>query len=561
MTVDPRDTPRSDRVPFEPRARATDALFAVGDEPRTWADLLADAEAVASAMGSGSSEVVVACGDRYHGAVALLAIWRAGRVAALPPALRTDAIDALAAARGISLIVHDGGGRDGCGAGGRALDVRGLLGRGGRQGAAPTFAPDSTLACLYTSGSTGSPIACLKTARQLLGEAEMLVRLFQLGPSSRVLTTVPPHHIYGLLFGTLVPFMGGGALVRATPLHAATIAAVAQAHGADVLCSVPAHLRAVAELPAGTLPVLRRIFSSAAPLEPALAARVAAVAGREVTEIFGSSETGGMAFREGRADPGWTALPGVTVEAETDGTMLVTSPFVNGPPRHRTDDRIRPLANGRFEFLGRGDGIVKVAGTRVSKAEVEALLSAIPGVSDAAVLSVEVGGARGHVLWAAVATTSLTVAALRAELRRSVDAVAVPRRFRLVEALPREPNGKMSRAGLEALFASPASGRRSVEVPADWSFFRGHFDGFPILAGVVQMTEIVLPGVRERWPALRHPRRITGLKFRSPILPGEALVLELALVDPSKVSFALHRRDQVVSSGTLDFAAASAGAP
>jgi len=38
-------------------------------------------------------------------------------------------------------------------------------------------------------------------------------------------------------------------------------------------------------------------------------------------------------------------------------------------------------------------------------------------------------------------------------------------------------------------------------------------------------------------------------------------VLELALVDPSKVSFALHRRDQVVSSGTLDFAAASAGAP
>lgn len=170
-------------------------------------------------------------------------------------------------------------------------------------------------------------------------------------------------------------------------------------------------------------------------------------------------------------------------------------------------------------------------------------------------------GARGHVLWAAVATTSLTVAALRAELRRSVDAVAVPRRFRLVEALPREPNGKMSRAGLEALFASPASGRRSVEVPADWSFFRGHFDGFPILAGVVQMTEIVLPGVRERWPALRHPRRITGLKFRSPILPGEALVLELALVDPSKVSFALHRRDQVVSSGTLDFAAASAGAP
>jgi acyl-coenzyme A synthetase/AMP-(fatty) acid ligase len=91
------------------------------------------------------------------------------------------------------------------------------------------FSPERTLVCVHTSGSTGAHVACGKSAAQLLGEAELLVRLWDLGPGTRVLATVPPHHLYGLLFGVLVPFMGGGSLVRATPLHAETIASQAAA--------------------------------------------------------------------------------------------------------------------------------------------------------------------------------------------------------------------------------------------------------------------------------------------------------------------------------------------
>jgi 4-coumarate--CoA ligase (photoactive yellow protein activation family) len=560
---------------FAPRARALDAPFAVGEAPRTWGDLLADAEALAATLARASDEIVVACGDRYFGAVALLATWRAGRVAALPPNGREDTVHALADARRISMILHDGGG-----AGERAVDVR--AGRvAAARGApwAPEFSADRTLACVYTSGSTGAPLACHKTARQILGEAETLARLFDVGPGARVLATVPAHHIYGLLFGTLVPFMGGGALVRATPLHAETIAATARAHGADVLCSVPAHLRGLGELGAGALTGVRRVFSSAAPLDADTATRVAAVVGRAVTEIFGSTETGGIAWRDAATGARWRPLPGVSVEAEEDGAMIVRSPFVaaeaappraEDPPRHRSADRITAHADGTFELLGRADGIVKIGGTRVSAAEIEQRLRDAPGVTDAAVLSVAVGGARGHELWAVVAPAWVDVTALRAALARHVDAVAIPRRFRAVPALPREDNGKLSRARLSALFAprarggdaaetkqdgaSPTAHTRVVHIPASWSYFEGHFHDFPILPGVVQLTDIVLPGVAAHWPRLRRVRRIVGLKFRSPIAPGDTLDLDVTLTAPQKVSFALRRRDETVSSGALEFA-------
>ncbi|HSZ82694.1 MAG TPA: AMP-binding protein [Polyangia bacterium] len=596
---------------FAPRGRALDAPFAVGEAPRTWGDLLSDAETLAASLGDASDEIVVACGDRYFGAVALLATWRVGRVAALPPNGREDTVHALADAHHISVILHDGRG-----AGGRALDVRARLGAATRAAPwSPEFPADRTLACVCTSGSTGAPLACRKTARQILGEAAMLARLFDVGPSSRVLATVPAHHIYGLLFGTLVPFMGGGALVRATPLHAETIAATARARGADVLCSVPAHLRGLGELGVGALSGLRRVFSSAAPLDAETATRVAAVVGRAVTEIFGSTETGGIAWRDAAAGARWRPLPGVSVDAEEDGAMIVRSPFVEAaparsgvdvedPPRHRSADRIAAHGDGTFELLGRGDGIVKIGGTRVSAAEIEQRLRAAPGVTDAAVLSVSVGGARGHELWAAVAPASVDVAELRAALARHVDAVAIPRRFRAVAALPREDNGKLGRARLSALFApragdakageamsaeamsaeatsadakpahakpahakpahakpdlaasapAPTTHTRVVHIPATWSYFEGHFDDFPILPGVVQLTDLVLPGVAARWPRLRRVRRIVALKFRSPILPGDALDLDLTLTAPRKVSYALRRRDETVSSGALEFA-------
>lgn len=585
--------PPEDSASFAPREHQTP--FALGEHPRSWGDLCGDVERLAAWIhslplsdGAPPGELMVACGDRYACAVILLAIWSKGRVAALPPNGRQDTVDALCAERRIRWVLHDGGGRGG-------LDVRAFLegapaARPGRITTFPGHFPSGQpLVCLYTSGSTGEHLPCQKTAGQLLGEARLLVDLFKLGPATRLLATVPPLHIYGLLFGVLVPLVGGGAFVRSTPHHGETIVAELTRWQANVLCSVPAHLRGLAAAARESLPPVQRIFSSGAALEAATATALRRPA---VVEVLGSSETGGIAWAErgdivaggdARADPPpvWHPFPGITVDADGDGTMLLSSPFVDPPPGggpYRGADRISLVGNGCFRLLGRADGIVKVGGTRVSLAEVERVLRDVPGVKEAAVISVAVASSRGHELWAVVAGENLTVPTLRAALLRRVEPIALPRRFRLVDALPRESNGKLVKARLRALFLSdhalasnqtlagaPSvtanSGNDEAELALDVSsasplsaFFRGHFRDFPVLPGVVQLNNLVLHAARQRWPALGRLERVLSLKFRSPIRPDDHLAVHLSRRDDTKVSFEIRRAAKIVSSGVLRFA-------
>ena len=96
--------------------------------------------------------------------------------------------------------------------------------------------------------------------------------------------------------------------------------------------------------------------------------------------------------------------------------------------------------------------MLKVGSTRVSIAELEHRLLAIPGVDDAAALAIEVGGARGWESWAVVASRTLTPPQIHEALVPWLDAVVIPRRIRVVDTLPREENGKLSQSSLRALF-------------------------------------------------------------------------------------------------------------
>ncbi|MFY0542162.1 AMP-binding protein [Nannocystis pusilla] len=66
---------------------------------------------------------------------------------------------------------------------------------------------------------------------------------------------------------------------------------------ATVLVSTPAHLRGLTVLTRGDLPPLSRVFSSGAPLPRATADELLTKLGLQVTEVYGSSETGGIGWR------------------------------------------------------------------------------------------------------------------------------------------------------------------------------------------------------------------------------------------------------------------------
>ncbi len=545
-------------------------LVAVGEgEPRTAAELEADAGRVAGALADlPAGEVVIVCSDRYRFAAGLLGAWAAGHRVRLPPNAQPETMRAAASVPEVRAVLHDREGAPG------GLDVRALLERPAPAGALPPLDLDRHLLTVMTSGSTGASQSWRKTGRQLFDEADVSARLFGPARGSRVLATVPAHHIYGLQIGVLMPLRAGAAMVRSCALHAEEIVAEIERHAVSVLVSVPAHLASLTTV--DRAPPLSVVYSAGAPLPAAAAAALHDRHGWRVVEIYGSTETGGIAWRPTGAET-WTLYSGVKVSVGQEGGLLVDSPWLDaeGMRPFPVADRVELRPGGGFVLLGRMDGVAKVAGKRVSLREVEERLLAIPGVRDAAALVQPSPGLRGEEIWVAVAADGQTPERLRQALAAWFDPVALPRRIRVLDALPREATGKLGRSRLEALFRSPAGPRTHLDpeseevvaggpgvdarrltftVPAELRWFEGHFPGDPVLPGVAQLDALVARQAERLWPDAGALRAVKRLKFSRVIRPGERIALRLERDAPRGiVAFSIEGRDGRCASGTLVF--------
>ncbi len=401
---------------------------------------------IAAALQS-KAEVVLACEDRLHFVHAALAAWATDAMVLLPPNLQRATIEQMMLRPHDVGLLHDGSQTLGIDISGLAPSDGGDLGR-----LEQPWDPARRLTRLFTSGSTGAPKPIDKTAGQLVGEASQLARTFGLS-GARVLCTVPPHHIYGLLFGVLMPMVGNATIVAVSALHAEAVRAAIEQFGVDVLVSTPAQLRAFDVLDSGALRRLRHVFSSGAPLLADTAQMLRERLGVAPTEVFGSSETGGIATRtHEQPDPPWVPLPGVEVSADATGRMLLRSGWLDPmlPQPHATEDRIAIVGAG-FVHRGRCDDVIKVGGRRVALGDVSTRLKAHPGITDAVAVALPTRDGRGQAIGVVVETATVGADEVRSALAPWFDAAVIPRRVVCVSALPRAATGKLSLASVLAL--------------------------------------------------------------------------------------------------------------
>lgn len=402
-----------------------------------------DVENLVRHISQSSGNTLITTTRRYAFSVALLASWIAGRAAILPPDQHRNTVQKIRSQHTIGVECDDGY----CAHDTRTSSVE-------THGSwAIELNNHRPAVLLYTSGSTGAPIAVTKTVGNLLSEARCIHDTFD-WPPGPVVGTVPPQHLYGLTFTILLPWISGAAWVDDMPLFPQDISNLILQTRAGSLVSVPAHYQALLENPLEMVPAL--CLSAAAPLMLETAAQWQQQNGQPLLEIYGSTETGVIGFRQQQRDPYWQTFAPVHISTSSK-LLAVDSPFVS--PKwtsgFQTADQAKLIAKGKFKLSGRSDSIVKIAGKRVSLPQVEQAIAECQGITEASVIAVSVKGVvRDKAVWAVAAAAhpeALSASQLRSELRYKLDNISIPKRFVFVDKLPRNANGKIRRQSVEAL--------------------------------------------------------------------------------------------------------------
>ena len=402
---------------------------------------------------------------------------------------------------------------------------------------------------LFTSGSTGQPEPITKTFGQL--EAELATLEQQWGSTlghAIITSSVSHHHIYGLLFRLLWPLVTGRRFMAVTRNYWEELSEDTHQHQPLALITSPAHLSRIPPLHWPTPFVA--VFSSGAALVPATAQAAQHTLGVAVTEIYGSTETGGIAWRQQTQSTSWAAFKGVQLQLNAQGLLEVKSPHLPSNAWWATADKAELINNQHFHLCGRADRIAKVAGKRISLSAIERELEAHPWVSEARVIMLQ---ERGERLGAVIVLSNLgnkqlidqgklhLNAQLKTQLHTVIDRVAIPRYWRYLGELPRNSQGKTTLADLQTLFSEQTlpqlreevlrqAGANSLTltlfVPANLYYFDGHFPGRPVLPGVVQ-THWAVHYAKAHWGDLGDFCALEAIKFQQVITANQTLNLAL----------------------------------
>jgi acyl-coenzyme A synthetase/AMP-(fatty) acid ligase len=309
---------------------------------------------------------------------------------------------------------------------------------------------------LFTGGSTGKPKIWPKTIKNLFSEAFYLSEKFHFSPEDLIVATVPPCHIYGILFSVLIPLVSSASVMESTPVFPHEIINAVTLHKATVLVSVPMHYRTFGN---NTIPnhSLRVAFSSAGALDKTDSENFTKQTRIGITEIYGSTETGGIAYRC-RAEDDSALTLFETVDAEIIGEKIhVRSDYISPNLArdedgfYQTGDRGGKFDSDRFILYGRSDGIVKIGGKRVDLEEIREKILSIPDITDAMILSNPCKKGRENEI-AAVLEGKIHPKQVREYLSGQLEPYAQPRSIKVVDRIPRNNMGKYNMEMIRKLF-------------------------------------------------------------------------------------------------------------
>lgn len=410
---------------------------------------------------------------------------------------------------------------------------------------------------IFTSGSSGESKCVQKSLENLIQEAEDLSNELNLENIETVISTAPFNHLFGLTFYFMLP------LIQGFTINLERISYPENITGKHLLfVTTPSFLEKMHKYQDKPQVKLEKIITAGARLKNEEFNFALDIA-NSVTEIYGSTESGVIAHRETPCC-NLKLFKNVEIINKDNQTYLKTNYSIENI--QKSGDIIKLLQNREIELLGRSDRILKIQEKRISAQEIEKFLEEHRFVKEAycfsnndkicALISLKDAGFK-YIF-------KNSIPALKKELKNYTrqQFEIVPQVFKFIDEIPKTERGKCDREKIFNIFQTNMSyplicERKKLENEAELkvyfykhcNFFKGHFENFPILAGVVQIlfASMVIKDIFNLECSIGQIRKI---KFKNIIEPDKIINLRVEQ-KKSNFEFTYYNNDNIYSSGVL----------
>lgn len=428
----------------------------------------------------------------------------------------------------------------------------------------------------FTSGSTGTPKRIKKQFKMLAAEVAFHCEKQQylIDKNPVMISSVAPYHMYGLLWRFLFPLASG---IRAdldivfTPEE---LQHKQSTYETVLFATTPSFLDGITRYQNqySFKNNCIGIYSSGSLLDNKTSQSAFNMFGVSPFEIFGSTETGGVASRQQLNGNHWDIFAPVNVKLTENNELLIESDFSCANP-YLMSDMVQMINKNQFILLGRSDRMVKIAEERVSLPEMEEKLCAYKFIEKSYVSTLN---KNDRTIICAMITLNHTgkndiikngrhnfIANLKQHLLKYFPNVVLPKKIRIVNDIPVNTQGKYIKADIATAFESNVAEpimqnviKTNSEFIADIVFlgdsayFTGHFVGCPVLPGVIQI-HFVLYFIKKYFHITPNDYHILKLKFSNLILPNTSIHFELKRVSENEFVFGYTDEKNKYSNGRI----------